>query len=198
MNRKRIAMVCMILAGVIAIRCVVIRAQSTEPSGRAETLAKQLDSQSDGAGWLDGLRELQSQQLEGSWAITVSPAPPPGVQAPPPFRAYASFARGGAYIGADRRVPFTKQFGTWVHLGGNEFAATNLADLYDQSGNFTGTLKVRTRYIVNGLDEFVGVSNAEERDANDNLTATRCARFKGERIAVEPLAPQCQGLSPVQ
>jgi hypothetical protein len=198
MTTKNIVLVCLILAGVVAIPGPVMRAQSNEAAGRAESLAQELETQFAGGGWLERLRELRSQQLEGSWALTVSPVPPPGVPAPPPFRVYANFARGGAYLGADRRLPLSKQFGSWVHLEGNEFAATFIADLYDQSGNFTGTVKLRTRYIVTGKDEFVGVANAEERDVNGNVTATRCARFKGEHITVEQLAPPCQGLNPYE
>lgn len=194
MNTKRIVMA-FTCALMLAVPTAIARAQSSE----IEPSVTQSAAQS--GGLLDALEQLklaQAQALEGTWAITVSPVPPPGVQAPPPFRAYASFARGGGYLGADRRLPFSKQFGTWVHLGGNGFAATFIADLYDQSGNFTGTAKIRTRYLVTGKDEFVGVANAEERDANGNVTAIRCATFRAERITVELLMPQCQSITPPQ
>jgi hypothetical protein len=203
MTLKRTLMILFILATMIAAPVAVLRAQSGEERQAQTPSADQQPGSEENRTevFFDPFarfRERQAQQLEGSWVVTVSPVPPPGVQAPPSFRAYANFARGGAYLGADRRRPSSKQFGSWVHLYGNEFAATIIEDFYDQSGNFTGTLKLRQRYIVVSHDEFVGVTTAEERDANGDLLFTRCARSKGERIKIEPLAPQCQSLSPFQ
>jgi hypothetical protein len=65
-------------------------------------------------------------------------------------------------------------------------------------GNFAGTVKVRVRLAVTGANEFIGVSNAEERNAAGVVTATRCATIRGARITVEPLAPQCQSITPPQ
>jgi len=60
MTIKRIALVCLILAGVIAIPFAVMRAQSNEVAGRVEPLAQELDTQFSGGGRLERLRELQS------------------------------------------------------------------------------------------------------------------------------------------
>jgi hypothetical protein len=65
-------------------------------------------------------------------------------------------------------------------------------------GNFVGTLKVRQKITLIGADEFVGVATAEIRDAAGNVTATRCATTHGVRIKIEPLAPQCQSITPPQ
>ena len=51
---------------------------------------------------------------------------------------------------------------------------------------------------ITGADNFVGVSNAEERDAAGNLVSNRCGTVRGERITIEPLAPQCQKIVPPQ
>jgi hypothetical protein len=187
----------LILAGMIAIPLLILRAQSYQHVTEEEALAQQLENRI-GGGWLERLRELQAQQLEGSWDVTVTPAVPAGVPQPPSFHAYASLSRGGAFFGSDRNRPFSKQHGTWTHQGGNEFAWTFREDLFDSAGAFAGILTVRARVIVTGPNEFVGVSNGEQRDAAGNLIFNRCSRIKGARIQIEPLAPQCQSLSPFQ
>jgi hypothetical protein len=196
MTIKRIALVCLTLAGVIALPFAVMRAQSNEPAGRAESLAQELDTQFSEGHWLDRLREHQSQQAEGSWEVTVTPAVPPGVPQPPPMIAHATNARGGGLITSDRQRSSTISYGTWAHLGGNEFATTATGDIFDAAGNFAGTFKVRCRFMVTGKDESVGVANVEQRDASGNLVFNRCATYRGKRIAIEPLAPQCESLAP--
>jgi hypothetical protein len=53
-------------------------------------------------------------------------------------------------------------------------------------------------YNLVNKDEFVGAANVEVRDANDTVIAIRCATIKAQRIKVEPLSPQCQGITPPQ
>lgn len=197
MTRKRTSLILFIIALVIAAPLAVMRAQSGAQIDEAESLAGQLEAQVPG-GWLERLRELQSQQIEGSWALIINPVVPPGVPAPPPLSAYASFARGGVFFGAGPSRPFGKQVGNWVHVSGNEFAATVFEDVFNQSGTFTGRLKLRMRIILTGKDKFAAVATAEDLDTSGNVTAQRCARFTGERIKVEPLAPQCQNINPFQ
>jgi len=186
------------LAWMIAIPTATLRAQSSEPPTNVEQEAAQQESFNGHCGWLCRLRERQAQQLEGSWAVTVTPVVPPGVPQPPSFRAYGTFARGGGTTGSDRNRPFSKQHGAWVHLGGNEFASTRVEDLFDGMGNFAGTVKVRVRITVTGADTFVGVSNGEFRDVAGNVTSSGCGTIRGERIKVEPLPTQCQSITPPQ
>lgn len=187
----------LILAGMITIPLLILRAQSDQHVTEEEALAQQLESRI-GGGWLERLRELQSQQLEGSWDVTVTPAVPPGAPQPPSFAGRATISRGGAFFGSDRTRPLSKQHGAWAHIAGNEFAWTFREDLFDSAGAFAGILTVRVRLIVTGPNEFVGVSNGEQRDAAGNLVSNRCARIKGARIQIEPLAPQCQTLPLIQ
>ncbi len=147
---------------------------------------------------LDQLRQSQAQQFEGSWDVTVTPVVPSGVPQPPSFVGHATVSRGGAFFGSDRTRPLSKQHGAWAHQGGNDFAYTFTEDLFDAMGNFAGTIKVRVRLTHTGKDTFVGVSNGEQRDAAGNLVSNRCATVRGERIKVEPLSPQCQGIVPPQ
>ena len=85
-----------------------------------------------------------------------------------------------------------------VFVGGREFGFTFIEELVDVMGNFAGTAKVRVKLTVTDKDEFVGVSNLEERSAAGVVTAIRCGTIRGARIKVEPLAPQCQNVTPPQ
>ena len=176
----------------VALSATILSAQSStteQESAQAEASHGRCD-------WRCQLREKQAQQLEGSWDIIVTPAVPPGVPQPPSFHSYGTFARGGAATGSDRQRPTSKQHGVWEHLGGNRFAFTVKEDLFDPMGNFAGLLSVRVRLTVNEKDEFVGVSNGEQRDANGNLLFNRCGTVRGTRIKIEPLADQCQSITP--
>jgi len=178
----------------LIVSTAVARAQSEEP----EHSVAQPASQGGILDILEQIKKAQAQRLEGSWDVIVTPVVPPGVPQPPSFHAYGSFARGGAFIGSDRTRPASKQHGVWAHLGGNDFAYTFKEDLFDAMGNFAGILMVRVRLTVTGKDEFVGVANGEQRDANDNLIFNRCTTIRGARIKIEPLAPQCQSITPPQ
>jgi hypothetical protein len=185
----------LILAGFIAIPVTRLRAQSSESISSDQTLSIETLSQEDLREAFAQIKQAQGQRLEGSWVVTVTPVVPPGVPQPPSFRAYTSFARGGASVGSDRTRPFASpQHGTWAHIRGDEFAGTAIQDLFDVMGNFQGTLTVRVKSTLIGKDEFVGVANAESRDAAGNLIFSRCATVRGQRITIEPLAPQCQSI----
>ncbi len=147
---------------------------------------------------LERARQAQAQALEGSWKITVTLALPPGVPPPPPIHATATISRGGALFGSDRARPTSKQHGAWAHLGSNDFAFTAVEELFDTTGDFAGTLTVRVKLTVTGKDEFVGVSNGEQRDAAGNLVFNVCGTVRGQRIKVEPLPLQCQSITPPQ
>jgi hypothetical protein len=187
------------LAFTFAVMFIVSTAVARAQSGEPEQPAAQSASQ--GGGLLDVLEQIkqaQAQQFEGSWAVTVTPVVPPGAPQPPSFRAYGTVSRGGAFFGSDRTRPFSKQHGAWTHLLGNDFAYTINEDLFDALGNFAGTLTVRVKLTITGNDTFVGIANGEQRDAAGNLVFNRCTTVRGERIKVEPLAPQCQSVTPPQ
>ena len=142
--------------------------------------------------------EKRAQRLEGSWTVIVTPAVPPGVPQPPSFVTQATIARGGAVFSSDRSRASSKQHGTWEYQGGDEFASTATEDLFDVLGNFAGTLKLRIRTTLIGEDLFIGVANAEQRDAAGNLVFNRCATIRGNRFKIESLSPQCQNIVPPQ
>ena len=143
------------------------------------------------------LRNSQSERFEGSWELTVSPAPPPGVTPPPPFHTYLTISRGGAAIGSDRTRPFdSPQHGTWDYLHLDDFAYTLSQDRFDVTGNFVGTFKGRSRITITGEDEFIGVASVEFRDPAGNITLARCATIRATRIKVEPVTSQCASIEP--
>jgi len=183
----------LILAGMIVIPTTTLRAQTSD-----EQTTDQTASFGGILDILDQIRQAQAQRLEGSWVVTITPAVPPGVPQPPSFRAYATFARGGALIGTDTRRLFNIQHGAWKHLGGNEFAFTVIEELVDIMGNFAGTVKIRVKLNVNGANEWAGVSSAEERNAAGGLVTIRCGTVRATRITVEPLPQQCQSITPPQ
>jgi hypothetical protein len=138
----------------------------------------------------DEEKAKRAQQFEGSWDVTVIPVLPPGVPQPPAIHARATISRG-AIISSDRSRPNSKQHGTCEYSGSDELTCTSIEDLFDAAGAFVGTLKLRVRSALIGEDDFVGLSNAEQRDAAGNLLSNRCATIRGHRITLEPLLPQC-------
>lgn len=178
---------------VAAISATILRAQAPEQE------AAQQESSNRQCGWLCQFRERQAQRLEGSWAMTVTAVVPPGVPPPPVRNNYTTFTRGGGAIGSDRQAPFSNpQHGVWEYVRGNEYAYTFVSDGFDAAGNFQGTLKARFKITLTGRDEFIGVDNAELRDAAGNLVFSRCNTIRGQRIRIEPLPAQCQGIIPPQ
>ncbi len=187
------------LAAVLAISTALLRAQTSHETDNQQ--AGQSESQFESQASRGNLRELQAQRLEGAWAYTVTPVVPPGVPQPPSQRAYITIARGGGlsvYIRTGPSGPFYgEQHGVWEHLGGNEFALTAIRDEFDAQGNFLGTGKINTKLRLTGKDGFVGVGSREFRDPAGNVAdIIRCATIKAERIKIEPLAPQCQNITP--
>jgi hypothetical protein len=187
------------LAVAAAISATVPRAQSIEPAPNQEHEVAQSATFNGRCDWLCQLRQRQAQQLEGSWAMTVTPAPPPGAPPLPNRFVYLTIASGGAVIGSDRGLPFASpQHGLWEHRGGNEFSYLTIQDLFDAAGNFQGTLKIRARITVTGKDEFVGVASPQIRDAAGNIILDGCSTFKAVRIKTEPLSERCQSITPPQ
>ena len=169
-------------------------AKLTGSLGTALTLALALLLSSEARS--DDNLQFEGYGLEGSWINTVSPILPPG--APPvSFTTYVTVSAGGAWLGSDRTKPFASpQHGTWVQVQGHEYAWTFVQDVFDSAGTYLGTFKGRSRVQLIGKNEFVGVANVEQRDPSGNVILNRCARFRGVRVVVEPLAPPCEALEP--
>ena len=160
----------------LIISATLLRAQTSQETN--DQLTGQTEAQSKSQSSHGSWRELQAQQLEGSWAIVV-PSPP----GQPVRNVYGSFARGGVFIGSDRLAPFASpQHGVWEHLGGNKFAYTFKQDQFDPLGNFFGILTVRASLSLTGRDKFTAVAHGEIRDVNGNLLVDLGCRSGGEMI----------------
>ena len=156
----------------VIISTTLLRAQTSQETN--DQFEAQSESRSSHGSW----RELQAQQLEGSWAIVV-PSPP----GQPVRNVYGSFARGGVFIGSDRLAPFAgPQHGVWEHLGGNKFAYTFKQDQFDPLGNFVGILTVRAKLSLTGRDKFTAAAHGEIRDVNGNLLVDLGCGSGGEPI----------------
>jgi len=46
--------------------------------------------------------------------------------------------------------------GTWIRMGGNQFASTHVAFTYDSARHINGTIRIKARYQLTGKDTFEG------------------------------------------
>jgi hypothetical protein len=129
--------------------------------------------------------------LEGSWNVVVGPG------SPTEFRTLVTYAAGGGLMATAPVVPppfhASTAHGTWERTGGHQFTFTFLALLYNPTGHFVGTLKVReTLTLDNGGDQYDGTSSIEVFDPLGNVIPafSSCGgTAHGTRIDVEP--PPC-------
>ena len=128
--------------------------------------------------------------LEGSWDVTVGPS------GPTQFKTLITYGRGGSLVATAPVVPppfhASTVHGTWERTG-NKFTSTFLSLLYDPTGQFVGTLKVRETITPNDAgDQYDGISSIEVFDPFGNLipTFSSCGGTShGTRINAEP--PAC-------
>ena len=126
--------------------------------------------------------------LEGSWSVVVGPG------SPTEFKALVTYAAGGGLMASAPIVPAgvhaSTAHGTWERTGGHEFTYTFLALLYNSTGHFVGTLKVReTLTLDNSGDQYDGTSSVEFFDPFGNVVpafSTCGGTAHGTRINVEP------------
>ena len=83
-------------------------------------------------------------------------------------------------------------------MGGSEFAFTVIADAFNVVGSFVGTVEIRNSITLTGSDGFVSVGQLVVRNPAGTVLFSGCATGRGERIKVEPLGEQCQGIAPPQ
>lgn len=132
--------------------------------------------------------EGHSNQLVGSWMVTVDRGPLPAL------KSLQTFTKGHSVLeisngGAAARSP---AHGAWARTGGRTYASTIVFFRYDPaSGAYIGTLKLRrTLQLARDGESFTAVSVSELRDANGTLlpgSNTRRDTETAERINVEPI-----------
>ena len=147
------------------------------------------------SGWLiaqSTVRESEESdsQLEGSWNTVVGPG------SPIEFRTLVSYAEGGAMMATEPAFPppfhGSTVHGTWEKTGRHQFASTFLCLIYDPTGHFVGTLKVRENITLNRAgNEYNQVSSQEVFDPAGNPVPqfSTCNTAHGTRINVEPVIP---------
>jgi hypothetical protein len=130
--------------------------------------------------------------IEGSWFFTVTP--PQG--GPPPFKALASFSRGGVFTSSTQSEQqlsshrTTAQYGSWMRTG-DSFTSTEYAFALDSAGNPIGLLEIHAQYQLSGNNQLEGKGSQAICDLNGEncFTFPGCARISGTRIQAEP--PSC-------
>ena len=133
----------------------------------------------------DGLAAAKkSRTVTGSWRVNAMPAPEAGVL---PLMSLATFTRDGGIV--DSSMPGQSSgHGQWVKTGNEEFAVTFIHLLFDVTGQFTGTVKVRASLTVDGEgNELSGPFKTDIFDASGNPLFSFEGTVHGTRISVEPL-----------
>jgi hypothetical protein len=100
-------------------------------------------------------------QLEGSWQITVSPTDLPS------FPSLLTYAAGGGLSGVDG---VSNIHGTWARKVGKTFVFTFVELLFDSTGVFTGSVRIRETFTLEpGGAEYNGVWTGEVLDSDGNV-----------------------------
>jgi len=116
-------------------------------------------------------------QVEGSWQVTVSPTDLP------PFPTLLTYATGGGLSGVDG---VSNIHGTWARKGGNTFVFTFVELLFDSTGVFTGSVRIREKLTLEpGGAAYNGVYTGEILDPDGNVVVpiggtTHAARINAE------------------
>jgi len=183
MNAKNI-FVALMIAGFLAFQTSVVFAQlseikSSEQSGK---IVETLDFQ-------------QSDRLEGSWLVTVTP------NGAPPFKGLITFNNGGGLIASAQGdillnpppgVPpvATAGHGVWEKTGNRRYAFTFRQLLYGSDGSYQGEVKIRHKVTLSVQgNRWSGQLQSEYFDADGNVVFSGSGMEQATRIEVEPLTP---------
>jgi hypothetical protein len=127
-----------------------------------------------------------AQSLAGSWNVVVDPGGPTS------FRTLITYAEGGGMVATPPVLPppfrASTVHGTWVKVGGRKFIITFLFLIYDPTGQFIGTGKVRQTLTLNRAgDDYDGIASTEIFDPAGNPLPqfSACGTFQGKRIKAE-------------
>lgn len=174
MNAKKIFLV-LILAGIFVLQTSAVFAQSDET-----VITKNFN---------------ESNDIAGSWMVTVSPA------GGTPFKALITFDKGGGVIGsaqgdilldAPPGIPpiATAVHGAWERVGNNQFLFTFRQIFYGADGSFQGGNKIRNLVTLNSKgDAWSGQLQFEWYDADGNVVFSGAGTQQATRIQAEPLTP---------
>jgi len=119
--------------------------------------------------------------LVGAWIVTATRARGTG-------KNLLTFSSDGTFFrSGDTHPVYSGGHGAWKRVGEGEFDATYIAFNFDQSGNWTGSNKVRIHIVRGpGPNESTAATKTTEFDLQDKATTERQGRLSGKRIEVEP------------
>ena len=183
MNAKNI-FVALMIAGFLAFQTSVNFAQSSEikSNEQSDKIFESSDLQ-------------QSDRLEGSWLVTVTP------NGTPPFKGLITFNNGGGLIASAQGdillnpppgVPpvATAGHGVWEKTGNRRYAFTFIQILYGSDGSYQGEVKIRRKITLNNSgSRWSGQLQSEIFDADGNVVFSGSGTEQATRIEVEPLMP---------
>ncbi len=123
----------------------------------------------------------QAQQLAGSWLVTGGRNSTPND--------LNTFFSDGNMVGANtEHLTRTPNHGAWVRTGDRQFAYTHWRFLFDASGAWIGTRKVRGQLTLHeSLNEYTAQTGSETYDLEGTLVQATNLTRRGQRITVEPL-----------
>lgn len=173
MNAKKIFGT-LIMAGFLALQTIVVFAQSNEES---RIILEPFG---------------QSDRIEGSWVVIVTP------NGAPPFRGLITFDTGGGLIASAQGdillnpppgVPpvATAGHGAWKRTGNRRYAFTFRQILYGSDGSYQGEAKSRHKITLNASgNQWSGQLQFEIFDADGNVVFSGSGTEQATRIEVEP------------
>jgi len=131
--------------------------------------------------------ESDARKLEGTWRVQVTLRDcltEDGLGNP--FAAMVTFARGGTLTSADSGFnPALRGpgHGIWRHDGGHTYRALTEAFLFNSSGVWSGTQRLRQKIeIGEDADEFRATISAGVFGTSGNLLVSGCATSVGRRM----------------
>jgi len=137
-----------------------------------------------------GGTEPEARKLEGTWRVQVTLRDcDTDAALGNPFAAMVTFARGGTLTSADGGFnPALRGpgHGIWNHRGGHTYSALTEAFLFNSSGVWIGTQRLRqTIEIGADADEFKATISAQILAPGGNVLFSGCATSVGRRMLDE-------------
>ena len=130
-------------------------AAAQTPRGEASGVGRRPTPRDEGREGEATMRNAQSRgrlNLEGSWMLDINTTQGAGV--PPQLKALITFDAGGGCVETILLPPVAPAHGAWVRVGNRTFDFSVVHHLLDQSGNFIGTVRAKSRATLSGPDEF--------------------------------------------
>jgi hypothetical protein len=129
--------------------------------------------------------DIDADSIVGAWMVEVTPQ-----GGPPPHRVLMLHTVGGGVVGSTSNPPSggSPVYGVWARSGRRQFHVTFLGFTFNDTGNSTGTVKVRTRSTLSADGRALdGTAIVTLHDPSGQQFAMFGSSFRGTRISLEPL-----------